>query len=359
MKIDLLRARCLRNLNEFEIRPGPRMNIFFGRNGAGKTSVLEAIYLLGRGRTYRGPGTGPLIGEDCDSLEVFGRAKKEAGDAKAIGVWKNRKETRIKLNGAFIRKLSELARNLPLQMINTQSHDLFMRGPGIRRRFMDWGLFHVEHQYQQWFSRYRRLLDQRNASLKQGAKESAVWDEQLRENGEKIHEFREKYLAELVPILLETAGRFFDIGDLSVDYYPGWPVQNSYRGALSRSLSKDLQQGYTSVGIHKADLRLKLGNHSVEKILSRGQQKLLVSSLLLSQATLSKNSTGDAPLILFDDVSAELDKNNLDLLLDLIFEESFQVYVNFTEKLLGERLREMFPETRMFHVEHGAVSLIS
>ena len=212
MKIELLRVKNLRNLEAVEICPGPGINLFFGRNGAGKTSVLEAIYLLGRGRTFRGVSGGPVISESRDSLEVFARAVEEEGKAKAIGLWKNKSETKIKLDGAYINKLSELARRVPLQIIATQSHDLLLKGPGMRRRFMDWGLFHVEHRYQTWYSRYKRILEQRNASLKQGKGETGVWDEQLQENGEKIHEFRDRYVSELIPLFKSMGGGFLRPG---------------------------------------------------------------------------------------------------------------------------------------------------
>ncbi len=356
MKIDLLRVKNLRNLEDVEIYPGPRFNFFFGRNGAGKTSIMEAIYLLGRGRTYRGVSAGPVISEGRDAVEVFARAVREEGEARSIGVWKNKKETRIKLDGAYVNRLSELARRVPLQMIATQSHDLFLKGPGVRRRFLDWGLFHVEHNYQAWFSRYKRILEQRNALLKQGGGDTHIWDEQLKENGQRVHEIREQYIGELIPVFKGLVNSFFHREDLTVEYYPGWRVQDDYLRTLRASLSADLKKGFTGVGIHKADLRVKIGKEGAESIVSRGQQKILVSSLLVAQAILLKQKTGDTPVILFDDVSAELDKENLRRLLNLLFEQEFQVYLNSTENILEGTLPEIFSDSRMFHVEHGRVT---
>ena len=359
MKIELLRVKNLRNLEDVEIFPGPGINLFFGRNGAGKTSLLEAIYLLGRGRTYRGVSAGPMISEGRAALEVFARAVEDEGGSKAIGVWKNRSETKIKLEGAYINKLSELARRVPLQIITTQSHDLFLRGPGIRRRFLDWGLFHVEHQYQTCYSRYKRILDQRNASLRKGGGETIVWDEPLQQNGQKVHEFREHYITELIPLFKGIAERFFDIRGLGIDYYPGWPSHGDYLQTLRAGFARDLQRGFTTVGIHKADLKLTVGKHSADRVVSRGQQKILVSALLIAQAVLLKQKTGDAPLVLFDDISAELDRENIRRLLGLMHKQGFQVYANSTEKILDGKLPEIFGASRMFHVEHGKVSLIT
>ena len=356
MKIDILRVKNLRNLEDVEICPGPRINFFFGRNGAGKTSILEAIYLLGRGRTYRGLSAGPVISERQDAVEVFARAVREKGEARSIGVWKDKKETKIKLDGAYVNRLSELARRVPLQMIATQSHDLFLKGPGVRRRFLDWGLFHVEHTYQTWFLRYKRILEQRNALLKQGAGGTHIWDEQLKESGQKVHEIREQYIKELIPVFKGLVKRFFDRDDLIVEYYPGWRVQDDYLQTLRASLSGDLKRGFTSVGIHKADLRINLGKNAAATIVSRGQQKILVTSLLVAQSILVKQKTGHTPVVLFDDVSAELDKENLRRLLGLLFEHDFQVYLNSTENILEGKVPEIFSDSRVFHVEQGDVT---
>lgn len=358
MRVDLLRIRNLRNIEDAEIQPGKGMNLFFGKNGAGKTSVIEGIYLLGRGRTFRGVSAGPVIFEGRDSLEVFAKARKNGGESKSIGISQTRIDTTIRVDGENIRKLSELARGIPIQIITTQSHDLFDRGPGMRRRFMDWGLFHVEHLYQSWYSRYKRVLDQRNATLKQGRGNTAVWNDQLQENGLTVHGYRKRYVNELVPLFTRVLAEFFNIEDLSVEYYPGWPRDEDFGEALLSSYAQDVKRGHTGVGVHKADLRLRIGKNQINNIISRGQLKIVASSMLISQAILLTEKTGESPIILFDDISAELDKDNLHRLLGLLSRYRFQVFLNSTENILDNPITSTLGDSRMFHVEHGNLTLV-
>jgi DNA replication and repair protein RecF len=242
---------------------------------------------------------------------------------------------------------------LPVQIIDPEVHRLIDGGPESRRRYLDWGVFHVEHQYIAHWRTFRRVLGQRNAALKTGRGDVGVWTEALAESGNAVNAARQAYVSRL-------AGPLGRLGDallgrtIQIDYRPGWSTALSIREALDRSFDRDRQLGSTQVGPHRAELRVELDGQPVREQASRGQQKLISAALTLAQTELFAQDQGGGALLLVDDPAAELDRGNLDLFLEILWSTPAQLVVTaLSESVLPPPAG--FP---VFHVEQGMVSKV-
>lgn len=358
MQIRSLTISHLRNLTAVEIENAGRINVIYGQNGSGKTSVLEAIYCLGFGRSFRTHQARQIIQSESDAFTVFAKLEGEDSETR-VGFQRNRQgvsDTRI--NGERGRRFSELARYLPVQLITPEGVELITDGPKARRQFMDWGLFHVEQSdYSHWVQ-FSRLLRQRNALLRSGRymqDGGAFWDKQLAEAGAALTNARQRYLSALNTRLNDYCQRFLPAMNFEFKLMPGWSERfNSLEEALAERLELDLRQGFTSVGPSKAEWQIKADGADARERLSRGQLKLLMAALRFVQGEHYRQVTGTSCIYLIDDLPAELDVDNQAKLCQAIIDTQSQVFVTAIEK---NNILSHFPtaETRMFHVEHGAI----
>lgn len=308
--------RCLERL-ELALHPG--LNLISGPNGSGKTSVLEAMFLLGRGRSFRTRSSERLIRHSAERLTVFGRT-----DRHAIGVEVQRRaahaaSTRAKLNGEFVPTLAELTQAFPVQVIDPDVQHLVDGGAMGRRRWLDWSVFHVEPQFGSYWARYARALQQRNAALRAGASPEALapWNRELTSAGEPMAKARAEHYAQFEPgwRVVQEALLGFEVG---ATWTNGWDRERSLNEALVGATGQDVSRGTTTVGPHRADLRLRVGLRAAREVLSRGQQKLLALSMVLAQLELLRNSLQIRPTLLIDDPAAELDNFRLGVLIERI-----------------------------------------
>ena len=348
MPLNLIRIEGLRCLTEIEFSPHLKRTYFFGPNGAGKTSLLEAAYILGRGRSFRTRHSRRLIQHGQERFSIYGEfSLNERVHRLGVGLGTEGLESRLDSEPAV--GISSLAKIMPVHVIDPNIHRLIEGGPGDRRRFLDWGVFHVEPGYLEVWRRYRRALSQRNAALKLG-RASDVWNTGLLEAGKKVDLARKLYLGELVAAL-KGLGEELLGSPLEISYRPGWPEGLDFCQALDASNNRDLTNGTTHVGPHRADFLVKLSSRSVKEEVSRGQQKLVAAGLVLAQikAFAAKNKNGG--LLLVDDPAAELDASSLKALLSSLDKlPAQQIITGLSESILP-------PETGypVFHVEQGQV----
>lgn len=349
MSLSLLEIHHLRNIQHTKIEPVSRLNLIIGKNASGKTSLLEGIYLLGLARSFRSHKAGNYIQEDKSATTLYGKLTINQSDTN-IGFEKSLKNTEMRLNGEKIKKVSEIAKLLPIQILGPESHSLLDTGPKLRRKFLDWGVFHVEHNYFDIWKRYRRTLLQRNSALRTNPKMVTFWDKEFCETAESIDTFRRDYLTKLKPIFQNNLAQITKLKEVTISYRRGWAKDNPLINQLKTSFERDKQAGYTGRGPHRADLVVEFEGVAVDKRLSRGQQKMVVYALKLAQASLFNNQNHHC-LILIDDLQSELDEEHRNSVLKLLAETQSQIFITATDKNLLES--SYWQEKKMFHVEHG------
>jgi DNA replication and repair protein RecF len=339
--------------------------VFYGHNGSGKTSILEAIHLLGMARSFRGASVKSLITHEQATCIVFGSVlSPPSALAISLGVERNRSgEANIKVGGSPVRAIAELAECLPLQVINADSFGLLTGPPGGRRQYLDWGVFHVEHRFFSQWQRFQRCIKQRNMALRHGkltTQELAAWTRDLSESGAAISDFRKAYFSALTPRFLATMEQLApSLKGLELHFRQGWGSEISYAEALEQSLPSDLEQGYTHTGPQRADIKVTVGGHIAADTLSRGQQKLVVCGLKLAQGQLMSETSGRSCTYLIDDLPSELDENHSRLVCGLLASMGTQVFITCVKQ---EEIRSVWPGNiglSMFHVEHGKVRAVS
>ncbi len=351
MSLRRLRVTQLRCLEQAEILPSPGINLIAGANGSGKTSLLEAIYLLGRGRSFRAPRAASVIATNESSAVIF--AELNPGEElQRLGVEIQRQGIRRLVNGEADVSVAELAAALPVQLIDPQVHDLVQGGPGERREFVDWGMFHVKHEFLPAWRRYRRALRQRNAALKMtdsNAMDSvAAWDDELNESGMVVDTLRRQYIEEITPIMASKVEKILQM-DLKVDYQSGWSATASLAEALAAGLDRDRALGSTQHGPHRAEIVIQVDGEAARHRLSRGQQKLLAAALVLAQNDHVQSCTGRNTLLLVDEPAAELDDHHLHQLVEAVHEAPAQVFIT---ALSDTALASLSPD-EVFHVKRG------
>ena len=330
MSLQKLAIENLRNIKKTEIVPVPGLNLIYGANAAGKTSILEAIHVLATARSFRSLHIEQVISHDCDSLLVTGLQQSDRG-LDRIGVKRSKNEIRLRLNGEDINKTSILAQILPLQIINPEAHRLLEQGPKVRRKMLDWGVFHVEQKFAEIWRIYNRILKQRNSALRQGKKQIATsLDPQFIEIAREIDQKRENYVKRLQEYIKLYCFELFQQTP-EIDYFRGWSRDKALPDLLTGGLQIDLERGYTRYGPHRAEIRFKFDGKLAQTVLSRGQQKMLVSSVIMAQVALFQQDSGRFCTLLVDDLPAELDSEHRQQLLEMLWRTKAQLFVTVTE----------------------------
>lgn len=351
-----LQLRHVRNIAAAELEPGSRFNVFYGNNGAGKTSLLEAIHFLHLGRSFRHQSATPVIQAGADELSVFGVFRFQQSQLP-VGLSRSRQgDWLLKIAGEKKDSLVELPGLCPQLVLTPDSFQLLTAGPKFRRQFLDWGVFHVEHRFLATWQRLSRLMKQRNAALKsvRHYRELAIWDGEYAQLSEALNRMREEYLQALLPVLRELAARFLSDSDVRFGFYPGWDKSKGLAELLHQHFEQDRRQGFTALGVHKADLRIKIGSLPAQDVLSRGQQKRLITVLKLAQAQVLKAQTDKSCLFLIDDLPSELDDDSRRLLLTTLAQCEVQAFISsITANAVAEYLDPT--QCAVFHVEHGQV----
>ncbi|MEJ2686512.1 MAG: DNA replication/repair protein RecF [Gammaproteobacteria bacterium] len=351
-----LEIRDFRNLVAVTLAPSQRLNLIVGENASGKTSVLEACYFLGHGRSFRTRHGEKLIREGAEHCRVVATLAAEGNLAQTVaGIERWRAKMQARLGGEPVRSLSALASRLPMLVINPDSHHLLDAGPQYRRRFLDWGVFHVEPRYLGAWQRYRQVLRQRNAALRtrQSALAVSAWDRELLESADRVHRLRTAYLDSFGALAGATVERLLGAAPVDFHYLPGWPQKGTLAQALELGLERDRAQGYTHHGPHRADLAIRWETHPAAERVSRGQQKQLAIALLLAQGRHFTEATGRSCCYLVDDLAAELDRGHRNRVMEELAQMDAQVLVTAIDA--GMLSTGDWSDHRVFHVEHGAI----
>lgn len=352
MTLNALEIRDFRCIEHTQLDFDPRCTLITGENASGKTSLLEAIFFLSCGRSFRSPHADALIRKGASAFTAVGQVSNSSAQILTLGVRGSKGGSEIRLGGQPATGFAQMAAALPVQVIDPEVHRLLEDGPTQRRRYLDWGVFHVEPGFVPAWRRYQRALKQRNAALKtkRPSAEIHLWDEDLLEAGNLIADQRRRYVEALVPHAAELGYELLQL-DVEVVLHQGWPLEKDFKTSLEDSWARDVQRGATSVGPHRADLAVRIDGQLAKDRVSRGQQKLLSSSLLLAQVQHRGFSGGTQTALLLDDPAAELDVDNLQRLLALVVRMPAQLIVTALDE---SRVKLQLP-WRAFHVEQGKV----
>ena len=350
--IRLFRASNFRCLESVELQLGANYNLIYGANASGKTSLLEALAYLGRGKSFRGASTANLIRHGESEFTLFADLDRD-GRGFTVGVRNGREGLEVRVGGEDNGGAAALAEALPLQVIDPEVHGLIAGGPEHRRRFLDWLAFHVEPDHLMIWRRFRRALKQRNAALKAKASAAAIrsWNAEFLELSTQLDQSRRRVL-DVAKHSLEQFGRCLLQTELGFDYQQGWPRDRELQEVLEEGLDRELQHGATQSGPHRADVKVSYNERQARKLVSRGQQKLLASAMVLGATQTAQAALGRPLLLLLDDPAAELDTESLERLMAAVAGLKCQVIAT---SLSREALN--FPQQPvLFHVEQGRVS---
>lgn len=332
----------------------PAVTLIHGPNGSGKSSLLEAAFLLGRGRSFRASQLNTVIRRDEDCLRVVGQVLSEQKRAFTVGVEAKPRKTTARIAGEPASSLAALSTAFPVQIIEPGVHKLIEEGPVRRRRFIDWGVFHVEPTYLDQWQRFQQVVKQRNAALRARASDPEIdaWDVEFVAAGELVSLRRQAYVEALRPRLLEVISQLLK-EPIELSYSHGWDVaKEDLFAALKAARPRDRARKATTVGPQRADLTVRTRQGGAKETVSRGQQKLLASALVIGQLAYHAEHFGMKPTLLLDDPAAELDSDHLGLLLDRVKALDAQLLITS----LRPDFKALGVPGRVFHVEHGTLT---
>ena len=344
----------VRNLREVSIVAGSSANYLFGENGSGKTSVLEALHLLGFGRTFRAGSIDGVIRSGEPFCRVVADVVLGDGQIAKIGLERRGKSWQARVDGVAAEHLSSLLLRVPILCLHPGSAEAMLFDADVRRRMIDWGVFHVEPSLLRVWRDYVRALRQRNAALRvQDEMLASAWEPELSRNGERIHGARVDYLVALSSALKGVVEQIApELKDVALSFRSGWAESESLSSALEATRSRDLACGFTSSGPHRGDLRLQWHGKPFREMASRGQAKAYSLSVLLAQATWYHLRTGRWPALLFDDVGSELDTAHQSKLAVWLNDSAPQVWFSGLDEQ-----PPLLPQSAVrFHVKRGEVT---
>ena len=363
--IKRIKIHSLRNLTDISLEFSPSVNIFFGKNGSGKTSLLESIALLGLGKSFRTHKPKMVIQHDCEKLTVFGELSSQLNQLTYLGIQKDKRgHTNLKINGVNVYSSSFFAKKLPLQIINSKSLQLLEGSSKQRRQFLDWMVFHVKPDFINTWVSLQKVIKQRNSLLrrdKMSKTELLSWNSELVDLSEILHKLRNEVFQEFKGTLAQSISEIVTQDNaIEFEYYRGWNHEKSLKQVLDEALRNDLHSGYTHHGPHRADLKISINGRSVTDLLSRGQEKSLICRLHIGQSAYYQSKLNESCVFLIDDMLSELDMDHRNHLANWLFDVKSQIFVTGVDK---EELLNVWntidTDIAVFHVKHDQVTKVA
>jgi len=351
-QITLQNLRCFKDLT-LDLEPG--ISVFYGQNGAGKTSILEAIDFLSRGKSFRGAQFSDMVQHEQQKVMVTAQLQQDDGSSDRLGVLRDSKDTQIKCNGQAVKRWSELAQRLPVLAIHPESFQLVMGGPVERRKFLDWGMFHVEPDYRKHLQIYSKALAQRNICLKEQM-DASPWNKPMAESGERIDAYRRHYCEELTPLVNYICDELALGAEIDLQYQGGWKEGKNLTEQLQLELQQQPLPNFSGVGPHRAELQIYWQGRKFSKSSSRGQQKILAVAMRLAQSLYLYETQERTTLYLVDELPAELDTLRCERILSMLQELDSQTLITTVS---AESVKyPSLDAVNWFHVEHQQVKAV-
>ncbi|MBN1187608.1 MAG: DNA replication/repair protein RecF [Bacteroidales bacterium] len=348
-----------KNYEQAELEFSSKINCFVGNNGVGKTNLLDAIHYLSMSKSYFNTVDSQNIQHEKDFFVIQGYFEKDGEEEEIYCGIKRNKRKQFKRNKKEYQKLSEHIGLLPIVMISPADSSLILEGSEERRKFLNAVISQYDKKYLNNTINYNHALTQRNVLLKNfnrsgkfDAASLEIWDDQLIPLGERIYKCRKDFSEKLVPIFQKYYD-FISKGNEKVALaYESQLQQDSFRNLLSASVQKDRILEYTTTGIHKDDLILKLGDNPIKKIGSQGQQKTFLVALKLAKFDFIKKVNGFNPILLLDDIFDKFDNERVTQIVQLVADDNFgQIFITDTDQERWDNiLRQLKIEHNIFKI---------
>ncbi len=361
MKFNKIIISNVRNIEHATLLPSSKFNFIFGANGSGKTSILESLYYFGHARSFRSHIVNRMIRQEQEVMTLFSELISKDDLCITVGIQRDiAQNCKIHIQKQAEKNTAELATLLPIILINPDSFNLLTGGSKPRRALLDWGVFHVEHQYHSLWLKLQRCLKQRNMALKQKLpyEQISIWDEEFCNLAAEVDLLRKKYCDQLYPKFKAIIQAVLPNQPIEFHYYRGWSKDKELETIMKEHWHQDIERGFSFYGPQRADLVLKVGTIPLVDFLSRGQQKAVVCALHIAQAELLYEACQKECIFLLDDLPSELGMSYRNYLIDALNRLNAQVYLTAIEK---EALLETLTDKnfKMFHVEHGVLNEIA
>ena len=339
-----------RNLHSATLDFHPSINLLYGENGSGKTSLLEAIHVNCQARSFRQRQLKKCIKHGSDRFLLFGKF-----DTHKVGISRSENTQEIRVNGESIGRQSELVRLSPVKVFNAESFELLTGPPEVRRKYLDWCLFHVEHSYADHWLKYRHALKQRNKLLKDRRDLHLLdyWDSYLVGPSQALCDLRKEYCDRISALMVKDLSGLFGDLEITVEYEVGWDNSIDLLEAMKNGKQKDIRNGFTGQGIHRDNMVILSKGRPVKDVLSRGQLKRLTIVLLIAALKLVSKPQEHRIILLIDDLTAEMDKSSEDTVYSALSDIDLQVFITNITEGIPEPIKGK--DFKMFHVEHGMI----
>ncbi len=353
MTIRQLSLNDFRNLQSTTVELNKNFNLITGNNGSGKTSFLEALHILCQGKSFKTGQLSKCITHNKNEFLLLSKFSRHK-----VGISRTHSKTSILLNGERINRLSNLAEQSPIRIIDSSCYELTKGKPEKKREYIDWCLFHVKQSFRKQWSSYYHALKQRNKLLKtkSNLRQLDYWDEFLTQQCKGIYEERKKYISILNNNLNGEIKKIISDLDITLNYEPGWNTAYSLKEIFLKNREKDLKQGFTQHGIHRDNIRILDHQSDVREYLSRGQLKRLAVALYLAQITLIGQKSARRLILLIDDIKAELDRKSIESIMKILQMVDIQIIISAITE--DKYLYENQQDYKLFHVEHGIIKAV-
>lgn len=339
-----------KNISEASFAFDAKINCFVGKNGVGKTNVLDAIYHLAYGKSYFNPLALQNIKHGEEFFVIEGAFEKNGRSENVVCSLKKGQKKVLKRNAKAYDRFSEHIGFIPLVIISPSDNDLITEGSETRRRFIDSVISQLDPAYLQQLINYQKVVAQRNALLKYfalnhtfDADQLSIYNEQLDTMGQNLFEKRKQFLEDFIPIFNRHHQSITNSAETVSLVYESHLFEKPLLQLFAENLQRDRVLQYTSVGIHKDDLSFEIDGHPIKKFGSQGQQKSFLIALKLAQFEFMKQQSGVLPILLFDDIFDKLDETRVAKIVEMVNDKTFgQLFISDTHP---ERTEEIVKST--------------